>query len=232
MLVLSVVIIFLLNLFSPKSFYHLSEYNISNDLDFFTYVQLELHRILAQNKTTEPSKTPHNNGEKPTSSSWVSLDYRNEMVNAFKNLLYVLRESAVCSIVQISPSFPSLCVSWAYTRVRHAEYYIVQPMDSGLDMLAWWLLLVTMLTISMDICEFLCTKLRFYKVEDIVNNDRQRAKQRACCLSALENTHRLLQYICYLNSSLIVSNLLVWVILAIAVSDFLNFFIRIGTIYY
>ena len=74
------------------------------------------------------------------------------------------------------------------------------------------MLFVGMMTITMDVLAFLLAKLRFFE-----NDDSQSSlKQRTFCLRCFETVHELIQTICYFNSLLVISNLLVWVILAIA----------------
>ena len=82
------------------------------------------------------------------------------LVEAVKNSLYVLRESIVCSLVQVSPSFPALAVAWVYTRIRDSEAYLKQPMDEWLDMIAWWMLLVGCTCLSMDVVAFVSASAR------------------------------------------------------------------------
>ena len=95
--------------------------------------------------------------------------------------------------------------------MKHAEYYMQLPMDVGLDQLAAVMLFVGMLTITMDVLTYLLSSLRFFE-----NDDNSSMKQRTCCLRCFDTVHELIQTICYFNSMLVVSNLLVWVILAIA----------------
>jgi hypothetical protein len=193
-------------------------FKISRDLSFFTYLQLELHRTLKRNNlvSAEDQDSVNNVARKQLLSNEIAKNCltkegRRDLLRDVLDSLYMSREAIVCALIQLAPSLPSLSVTWLYQRVRQSEIYLEQPMDFVLDILAEWLMIIALLTISMDVLEFLFAKLAFYPKK--AHPFFQKCN---CIIRAVKTFHGALRSSCYLNSALITSNLCIWIILAIA----------------